>query len=69
VWSIGLFVGTNGEPLLTSLKEHTDELGGPALGNTSSFGIDADGELYIVGYSTGTIRKIVGLSTLNRFYR
>jgi hypothetical protein len=26
----------------------------------SSFGVDADGELYIVGYSTGQIYKVVG---------
>ena len=69
VWSIALFVGANGEALMTSLMEHTSELGGTALGNISSFGVDADGELYIVSYSTGTIRKIVGLSPLNRFYR
>ena len=36
--------------------EHTAELGGPrTLGNISSFGVDADGELYIVSYSRGVI--------------
>ena len=41
--------------------EHTAELGGTAqLGNVSSFGVDADGELYIVSYSRGTIFKLLG---------
>ena len=35
-------------------------LGGTAeLGLISSFGVDADGELYIVSYSRGRILKIV----------
>jgi glucose/arabinose dehydrogenase len=59
VWSLALSVG-NGEAQASSLIEHTAELGGGALGNLSSFGVDASGELYLVGYSTGTILKIVG---------
>jgi hypothetical protein len=31
------------------------------LGNISSFGIDADGELYIVNYSSGSVVKIIQL--------
>jgi hypothetical protein len=30
------------------------------LGNVSSFGVDADGELYVVSYSRGRVFKIVG---------
>jgi glucose/arabinose dehydrogenase len=62
VWSIGLNVDpTTGEAQRGDIVEHTNELGGPsALGNISSFGVDADGELYIVGYSTGRILKIIG---------
>ena len=38
-----------GEARASDLIEHTAELGGVgALGNISSFGVDADGELYIV---------------------
>jgi hypothetical protein len=44
--------------------EHTSELGGfDQLGNISSFGIDPDGELYIVSYSLGRILKVIGQTT------
>ena len=62
VWSIALIVDpATGEARATGLLEHTAELGGSQqLGNISSFGLDADGELYIVGYSRGTVFRIVG---------
>jgi glucose/arabinose dehydrogenase len=62
VWSLGLNVDAGtGEARGADLIEHTSELGGvAALGNISSFGVDGDGEIYIVGYSTGRILKIVG---------
>jgi glucose/arabinose dehydrogenase len=62
VWSLGLAIDTaTGEARATDLIEHTAELGGSsALGNISSFGVDADGELYLVGYSTGRILKLIG---------
>jgi glucose/arabinose dehydrogenase len=60
VWSIALTVDSNGEARASDLREHTTELGGrPQLGNISSFGVDADGELYVVNYS-GSIVKILG---------
>jgi glucose/arabinose dehydrogenase len=59
VWSIGLVVG-GGSAQAVDWREHTAELGG-ALGNISSFGVDAAGELYLVGYSTGRILKILAL--------
>jgi glucose/arabinose dehydrogenase len=65
VWSLGLTVdpGT-GEARAADLIEHTAELGtSGAVGNVSSFGVDADGELYIVSYSTGSILKVFGLSS------
>jgi glucose/arabinose dehydrogenase len=60
VWSIGLAIDpSTGEAVKTDLIEHTSELGGPAvLGNVSSFGVDADGELVIVSYSRGAIVKV-----------
>jgi glucose/arabinose dehydrogenase len=62
VWSIALNIDpATGEARATGLTEHTDQLGGTsALGNLSSFGVDADGELFLVSYSRGIIFKIVG---------
>jgi len=62
LWSIGLAVdpGT-GEARAVGLIEHTSELGGTAqLGNVSSFGADADGELYVISYSRGIVFKLAG---------
>jgi glucose/arabinose dehydrogenase len=64
VWSIALTINAAGEARANDLAEHTSELGGTArLGNISSFGIDGDGELYIVSYSNGTILKVIGPPT------
>ena len=62
VWSIALAVSpSSGEASVSSIIEHTVELGGTAqLGNISSFGQDADGELYIVNYSGGTVLRLLG---------
>ena len=62
VWSIGLTIdAATREARASNLIEHTSELGGTAqLGNISSFGIDADGELYVVSYSRGTILRVFG---------
>jgi glucose/arabinose dehydrogenase len=60
VWSLGLIIDpTTGEASAGDLIEHTTELGGPSVvGNVVSFGVDANGELYIVGYSSGEIHRI-----------
>jgi glucose/arabinose dehydrogenase len=48
------------EARAVDLLELTDLLGGTAeLGQISSFGVDADAELYLVSYSRGRILKIV----------
>ena len=61
VFSVGLVMNEAGEAAAVDPQEHTAELGGtPQLGNISSFGVDADGELYIVGYSLGRLFKLVG---------
>jgi glucose/arabinose dehydrogenase len=58
VWSVALAIGATGDATASDRREHTAELGGGAvLGNVSSFGVDADGELYIVNY-TGSIVRI-----------
>jgi glucose/arabinose dehydrogenase len=61
VWSIALSIDGNGEAQASGLMNHTAELGGSsALGNVSSFGVDADGELFIVNYSAGRILRLLG---------
>ena len=64
VWSIALDVDpSTGEAHVAGLIEHTADLGGSQVGNVSSFGLDADGELYIVSHTRGTILKMLGPST------
>jgi glucose/arabinose dehydrogenase len=59
VWSIALAINAaTGEATASDLAEHTGELGN--IGNVSSFGLDADGELYVVSYSLGRILQIMG---------
>jgi glucose/arabinose dehydrogenase len=61
VWSLGLTLDSNGEARVTGVIEHTTELGGPSvLGNISSFGVDLDGELYIVSHTRGVVLRLVG---------
>jgi glucose/arabinose dehydrogenase len=61
VFSLALALDANGEAHASDVVEHTAELGGFAqLGNISSFGVDADGELFIVSYSLGRVMKLVG---------
>jgi glucose/arabinose dehydrogenase len=63
VWSIGLTIDGQGEARATGLTEHTAELGGQSqLGNISSFGVDADGELYMVSLSRGAVLSVAGLA-------
>jgi len=62
VWSLALNIDTGTrEATVSNVTEHTSELSasGP-LDNISSFGVDADGELLLVGYATGRILKIIG---------
>lgn len=60
VWSIGLTIDpSTGEAAASALTDHTSELGGTAVvGNISAFGVDANGELYIVNHTGGTIVHI-----------
>jgi glucose/arabinose dehydrogenase len=60
VYSIGLALDERQEARAVDLLELTEMLGGSSeLGLISAFGVDADAELYIVGYSRGRILKIV----------
>jgi glucose/arabinose dehydrogenase len=59
VWSIGLALDAQANATVTDRIEHTAELNaGAPLGNISSFGLDAGGELFVVNYA-GSILKIV----------
>jgi hypothetical protein len=60
LWSLALTVDpATGEATASNLVEHTAALGGGALlGAISSFGVDADGELYAVSLSRGVTLKI-----------
>jgi glucose/arabinose dehydrogenase len=57
-WSLGLAIDPDGEARTLDVAEHTAELGN--VGNISSFGVDADGELYIVSYSQGIVYRMSG---------
>ena len=60
VWSLGLALDSSGEARVTGVSEHTTELGGSAvMGNMSSFGVDLDGELYIVSHTRGVVLRIM----------
>ena len=63
VFSLGLAFDGAGEARTTDVMDHTSELSntGP-LGNISSFGVDADGELFMTLYASGRVLKIVGPS-------
>jgi glucose/arabinose dehydrogenase len=62
VWSLALAIDTGTrEATASNVTEHTAALSNTGqLGNISAFGTDADGELHVVGYSTGRILKIIG---------
>ena len=60
VWSMALTIDAAGGARAADVREHTNELGGVGeLANVASFGVDADGELYIVSYGRGAILKII----------
>jgi glucose/arabinose dehydrogenase len=59
VWSLALSVDEAGEARASDRREHTAELGGSSIvGFVSSFGVDADGEIYIVNHTGGRIVRI-----------
>jgi glucose/arabinose dehydrogenase len=59
VYSIALTLDpVTGEATASDLRDHTAEIGAPFVGNISSFGVDAAGELYIVNYRQGTVVRL-----------
>ena len=60
VFSIALTIGSTGEATASDLVDHTADLGGASqLSNISSFGVDADGEMYLVSYGRGAILRLI----------
>lgn len=60
VWSLGLMISASGEATGAGIQDHTAELGGSAvLGNVSGFGVDANGELYVINHTGGRILRIL----------
>lgn len=60
VYTIGVALDAAQEATAVDMLELTSLLGGSAeLGLISSFGVDADGELYLVSYTRGRILKIL----------
>lgn len=58
VWSVALTIDSGtGEATASDLREHTGSLGAAAT-NPSSFGVDTNGEIYVVNYS-GSVYKLV----------
>jgi glucose/arabinose dehydrogenase len=57
VWSLAITIDpATGEGRASDLRDHTDELGGTSrIGHVSAFGVDGNGELYLVSHSLGTI--------------
>ena len=60
IWSLGLTIDGAGEATVSSVSEHSLELGN-AAGSITSFGLDAAGEIYVVNYG-GTIYRIEAAS-------
>jgi glucose/arabinose dehydrogenase len=57
VWSVALTVNpSTGEATASNVIEHTSDLGSAAA-SPASFGVDANGEIYVVSYN-GTISRI-----------
>jgi hypothetical protein len=60
VYSIGVHLDDRQEATAADHLELTQLLGGTSeLGLISSFGVDTEGELYIVSYTRGRILRIV----------
>jgi glucose/arabinose dehydrogenase len=57
VWSVAV-TPSGSSATATGLIEHTSQLGDGSLGPITSLGVDANGELYVVGYQ-GTILRVL----------
>ena len=58
VWSLGLSIdASTGAATVADVTEHTAELGDGAVG-VSSFGVDSNGELYLVSYGLDAVYRV-----------
>jgi glucose/arabinose dehydrogenase len=66
VWSIGLTISPGtGAAVASARVDHTADLGGSGvIGNISAFGVDADGEMYIVNHTGGSVLKVLSLAAV-----
>jgi glucose/arabinose dehydrogenase len=62
VWSMALTPNGSGSAIASDLREHTADLG--TIGNISSFGVDAVGDLYLVSWSVGRIYRLTATSPI-----
>jgi glucose/arabinose dehydrogenase len=62
IWSLALAIDADGEARASDLRDHTVELGSP--GPVSTFGVDADGELFVAAYSSGTILRVLSATAV-----
>ena len=61
---MAIALSANGDAAASDRREHTAELGGrTVLGSVSSFGVDGDGELYVVNYAGAIVRITAPVST------
>ena len=59
VWSIAVTPDGTGNAAASDLIDHSQELGGrQVLGTVSSFGLDFDGELFLLSYDAGVVLRI-----------
>jgi glucose/arabinose dehydrogenase len=67
IWSLGLSVDGTGEATATSLIDHTAGLGGQAALAPSAWGVDANGEIYVVSYLGRIYRLYLELASNGDF--
>jgi glucose/arabinose dehydrogenase len=66
IWSLGLSINpVTHAATVTNVLEHTAELGVP--GRVTSFGVDSNGELYLVDYTDGTVFEVMRRSAQSDF--
>jgi glucose/arabinose dehydrogenase len=60
LWSMVITSSATGAVTVSNVVEHTSALtnGGTSIGNISSFGVDADGELFVLDYGRGRVLRL-----------
>lgn len=60
LWSMVITLASNGTATASNVVEHTAALtdGGTSIGNISSFGVDAEGELFVLDYGRGRVLRL-----------